>query len=103
MLIIGIIILALFLIAFFIGIIWRWRAVNLFIIGAVFTVVLFIALRDWSDFSFTAILHNPNSWDSWIFMLPIEFLYFAIPVGIPIFIGCVIGLLMRKTLKKQRR
>ena len=97
------IISALFLIAFLVGIIWPWRPIYLFLLGSVFTVVFFIAIRDWSDFSLGAILHTPGSWVSWAVMLQIEFLYFAFPVGIPILIGCAIGLVTRKAIKKRPR
>jgi len=82
------------------GIMWRWHVAWLFLICATVGIAAFIFLRDWSDFSLSALIAEPRAWLSWMVYLPLG----IVLCGGPVVVGGAAGFVVRRVfLKKSPR
>jgi hypothetical protein len=95
----SIVIILMFLGGFALGLAWRWHLAWLFLLCAAAGFTVFVFLRDWSDFSFSAIIQDANSIESWMIYLPIHF----IPFVILVMGGGAIGLAVRRMFPNALR
>ena len=66
-----------------IGVFWRWHLVWLLVLCGTLGFGICLAMRDWSDFNFSAIVANTraggSSWQSWVAGFIELFILYAVP------------------------
>jgi hypothetical protein len=72
------------------GLLWRWRLLYLVVASVGLAVILFVALRGWSDLDFAAVIRNGSAIISWVVHLAFEFLWAVVPVLLGAFAGWLI-------------
>ncbi|TAK91665.1 MAG: hypothetical protein EPO07_19630 [Verrucomicrobia bacterium] len=75
--------LVLFLAAFFVGLFWRWHVLWLAMACALSGFVVFLCMSDWSDFDLKAIIADLHRYGSaaisWLVHFAIGFIFSATP------------------------
>ena len=75
-----------------IGALWRWRFLPLVVTSVALALGFFVALRDWSDLDFTAVIRSGSAIMSWVVLLPVEAAWSVLPV----LLGAIAGWHIRR-------